>query len=277
MTRFKKLATAMVGAALIGAAAPAVALPTLATPDGVADPFGGFDWNPSASAVVTGFAPVTGTIITTTYFANAVDINLLGGGIFATPNMFPPAGTYEYTVLAVITESVTCLIPGCASANFTTLGGSWAIWFDTSPDSNLVSGIGITDGTLLLAGDMNPGFAGNFTADGMGGGVGVFQFTGDVTFTNLAFIAPALNTSNAVATLQFGTSTTNWTAPSGLPAGGGGSTPFPVGAGCNVLSGPLCFQADGNQAFHVVPEPGTLALLAVGLLLVAGLGRRRQR
>ena len=266
LTLVKKLASAAIGAALIGAATPTLALPTLTTPDGVVDPFGGFDWNSAGSAVVAGFAPVTGTAITTTYFANAVNVKLVGGANFPTPNLFPPVGTYEYTVRAIINETITCLNIACSSAAFTTTSGSWQVWYDTTPDSNLVTGAGITDGTLILAGTMNPGAAGVFIASATGG-TGVFEFAGAVTFTNLAFINPALDTSNAVATLQFGTSTTGWTQPTSLPGAAGGTSALPAGA--------IIFQADGNQAF-AVPEPAPLALAGLGLLL-AGLSRRRRR
>jgi hypothetical protein len=264
----KKLATALLGAALFGIGSAASAA-VIVTGDGARSPFGGFDWAQNGSAVTTGFAPVTGTNLTTTYWANAIAVNAESGGVLSTPNLFPfnAAGTYEYTVLANITETVTCLNASCSQAQFTATGGTFNIYYDTSPDSNLVSGSGITDGTLLISGDINAGPAGVFIA-GAGGtsGTGVFEFTGDVLFTNTTYINPALLSTNAVATLQFGTSTTNWVPPTGLPGGGG----IPAGA--------LVFQADGNQAFEpgfIVPEPGTLALGGLGLLLAAA-GRRRR-
>ncbi len=259
----RKTASALLGAALIGFGSAASAA-VIITGDGPREPFGGFDWAQEGNAVTTGFAPVTGTQITTTYWANAISLNRAGGGVLSTPNLSPfnPAGTYEYTVLATITETVTCLNASCSQAQFTATSGTFDIWYDTSPDSNLVAGTGITDGALLISGNINPGPAGVFVANGAGG-TGVFEFTGGVTFTNTTFINPELLSTNAVATLQFGSSVTNWTPPTGLPGGGG----IPAGA--------LLFQADGNQAF-AVPEPGTLALGGLSLLL-AGMGRRRRR
>jgi hypothetical protein len=267
MISLKQLSAALLGAALIGVGSSASAVVIRNTDNPVAGfPFGGFDWAQNGSAVTTGFTGAPGGSLTTVYWANAISITDPNGAPLNTPNLFPPTtgpNAYEYTVLAQINETVlSCNTPGCTSANFGTTGGTFTIWYDTTPDSNLITGTGITDGIPIISGTINPGFAGTFTASGTGG-VGVFQFTGNVTSTNTAFVDPALVSSNAVATLQFGSSTTNWVPPTGTPVGG-----IPAGA--------LVFQADGNQAFTaaVIPEPGTLALGGLSLLLV-GLLRRR--
>lgn len=262
-----KLASALLGAALFGIGSAASAA-VIVTGDGPRSPFGGFDWAQEGNSVTTGFAPVTGTNIATTYWANAISVNSAGGGVLNTPGLFPfnAAGSYEYTVLATINETVTCLNASCSQAQFTATSGTFNIYYDTSPDSNLVAGTGITDGALLISGTIDAGPAGIFVSNGGTGGTGVFEFTGQVGFTNTTYINPALLSTNAVATLQFGTSTTNWTPPTGVPGGGG----IPAGA--------LVFQADGNQAFqpgNIVPEPGTLALGGLSLLLAAA-GRRRR-
>jgi hypothetical protein len=261
MSSTRKLASALFGAALVGLSSAASAAVIL-TGDGNREPFGGFDWAQNGNAVTTGFAPVTGTVLTTTYWANAIAVNSANGGVLSTPNLSPfnAAGTYEYTVLATIQETVTCINASCSQALFSATSGSYQIWYDTSPDSNLVTGTGITDGTLIISGSINPGAAGVFVASGTGG-TGVFEFTGNVGFTNTSFINPELLSTNAVATLQFGSSVTNWTPPTGTPTGA-------------IAPGALLFQADGNQAFQV-PEPGTLLLGGLSLLL-AGMGRRRR-
>jgi len=254
-------------------AAGASASPSITNLDGTFDPFGGFDWSKAGNAITSG-AIVNGGTVTSTFWANAIAINDTSSTPFTTPNLFPnnASGTYEYTTLATITETVSCGgaigDPCGTSATFTATGGSWTIYYDTSPNSNLVTGSGITDGTKLIAGDVTSG-GGTFILSGTGGG-GFFNYNGTVTFTDTSFINPALLGTNAFSTLQFGSDTTSWTHPTSQPGPNG--TTAPLG---NVLA----FQADANQAFTpttTVPEPGTLALLAAAILGV-GFVRRRSK
>jgi hypothetical protein len=269
----KKKVAGAVGALALGLAASAShALPTLTTPDGVVDPFGGFEWNQAGSAMVTGTI-ANGATITTDFMANAVAVNLVGGAIFPTPNMFPtnPAGTYEFTVFARITETVSCVNVGpvCGpSATFTATGGDYWIFFDSPPDSNLVTGAGVTDGTLIIQGDILSG-GGTFLSSGTGG-IGSFAFNGDVDFTNPAFVS-ALDASTAAATLQFGSFTTNWTQPTGFAL-------FPPAGGTQPVAGNLLLQADANQSFTParLPEPGSLLLLSTVLGAIGFASRRRR-
>jgi hypothetical protein len=254
--------------ALSLAASTSYALPTLLTPDGAVDPFGGFDWNQAGSSMVNGTIS-NGSAITTQFMSNAIAVNLAGGGVFPTPNMFPvnPAGTYEYTVFAQINETVSCVNVGavCGStANFTATGGTYWIFFDTTPDSNLVTGTGVTDGTQIIRGSINGG-GGSFNLVGAGG-IGAFFFTGTVDFTNSTFVSN-LSGSTAGATLQFGAATTNWTQPTGFAL-------FPPSGGTQPISG-LLVQTDANQTFRL-PEPGSLLLLST-VLGAIGLGTRRRK
>ena len=152
---------------------------------------------------------------------------------------------------------------------FTAVGGTFDIYYDSTPDSNIVTGTGFVNGTKVISGSIAPGVgpAGTFTVISPTSGIGVFSFDGTVNFTELdstkdAYFNPALAATNAVATLQIGGTTTDWTTPTSWVDGGG----IPAGA--------LVFQADGNQTFKPIPEPVTLAL--VGLSLV-GLGVTRRR
>lgn len=266
----RKLAGVGGALALSLAASASYALPTLLTPDGVVDPFGGFDWNEAGSSMVNGTIS-NGSNITTQFMANAIAINLAGGGVFPTPNMYPPAGTYEYTVFAQINETVSCVNVGAVcgpSANFTATGGTYWIFYDTTPDSNLVSGTGVTDGTQIIRGSINGG-GGSFnlvnTPNGPGG-IGSFFFTGTVDFTDPAFVS-SLNGSTAGATLQFGAATTNWTAPTGFAL-------FPPSGGTQPITG-LLLQADANQTFRALPEPGALLMLSTVLGIVGFASRRK--
>jgi hypothetical protein len=232
-----------------------------------ATPFGGFDWSQNGSAVTTpGPAFSDGDVVNTLFFADAVGVNKEGGGVFATPNLVTAApggafaaGDYEYTVVASIAE----VISGCGgiclgAATFTPIGGTWNIYYDYAglgtgnTIANQITGTGFTDGISILSGTINPSGGGTFDPST---GVGLFSFSGVVSNTNATYITPNQTNTFAIATLQFGNSTTNWTAPTGTPNGG-----LPVNS--------ISFQADGNQSLTVVkiPEPGSLALLGLGMI-----------
>lgn len=261
MSKFRRLA---VGGLFACAAITASADPTISNEDGLFDPFGGFDWN-KAGNVLT-FGPiVNGGTVTSVFWANAIAVTDTASNPFALPGLTPPGSGYEYTVYATFTETVSCGgnigDPCGAIAAFTLTSGSWDIYYDTTPDANLVTGAGITNGDVLLSGNVGSG-GGIFNLT-PGGGIGVFNYQGAVTYTNPLYINPALLASTATATLQTGGATTNWTPPTGQPNG------LP-------LTGGIPFQADGNQSFTArsVPEPSTLLLLS-GALLGLAIVRRK--
>lgn len=284
MKRIKPLLSALSAVGLLAMAAPGHAAPTLTfdTQAGqgdaggntvTADPFGGFDFTSNGTAVTSGLT-FDGTEFTTTFWATASGINSAAGGSFFKPflDSTGSGSGYEFTVLATITETASCNsadVP-CTDANFFATGGTFQIWYDPISDANLVTGAGITDGTLIISGEITPGFAGSFTLTGPTDGEGNFSFDGLVTFTNNDFINPDLATGEALATIQIGDSTTaGWLAPTGMPGAGGGTAGLP--------GGPLFIaQADANSAFAMgVPEPATVALLGVSLLGIFGSSRRR--
>ena len=268
MKTLKHAVAALTGLGMLAAASSSLAIPTLSyttTNYGAFshDPWGGFDWNSAGSAVTNGFVPDGATVFTTEFWADAVNVQDPGGNNLAsalTANGVPNGA--EFTIQAFINETAVPL--NATTSSFTAVGGSYNIWYQATSNANLVTGAGITDGTLILSGSILPGFAGTFTALPVGGGTGIFTFLGTVDSTNNAFIDPDLLDTEAVSTIQFGSSTTAWTQPTSTPSGA-----IPAGA--------LIFQADANESFNVaVPEPGMIALTSLGLFGLAGLKRRRR-
>jgi hypothetical protein len=274
MATTTKLKAAILGTAMLGMSNMAHAL-FVANADGVFNNFGGFDWNGASNAVAVG-SFTDGSTVTTTYWSKAALLfDPAGNTILGMPGLNL---TYEYTILATIVEKFTCTNILCTSASFETLpGGSYKIWYDTTPDANLVTGAGITDGSLILSGVIDSGLpAGSFTATSAVDGFGIFGFSGSAVptgalcpppATQLCISGPLPYRTNASSTLQLGSFTTAWTQATGSPGAGGASVALPPPA-----PGRIIFQADANQRF--VPEPGTMALAGLGLL-VAGLRRRK--
>ncbi len=271
--KLKTLLTAMALGAGALAVVPASAA-TIKTPDGALSPWGGFDWAQAGTAFTTGFTGIAGNQFDMTIFAAAVSLDALGGGPFlglkldsSMNGASQGAGWYEYTLVAKVTEQISsCTATDC---KFDILSGTFDIYLDTTPDADMragKNGTGFLDGVRMISGVFGAQDGGTFTTSGNGSNS--TTVTGNVTYTNLAYINPALVTTTATTTLQLGTAQTNWTNP-----GGFNGTPWAPG------SGEIVMQADANQSFTSaqVPEPTTLALLGVALAGMGVASRRKGR
>lgn len=264
----KAIATGTVAAAaLFGASAHAS---TITNADGTFA-WTGFDWAQGGTAAVTGFTGTAGDSFTLDFMSWAVTLN-------NTPNTFVPAGmdvnangvangTYEYTVVATLNETITScasLIPGTVTCGFQLTGGTFSIYYDTSPDANMTVGslgTGFTDGIEIIRGEFSSQPGGTFTSDGTNGS-GNSALLGTVTWTDIAYVNPALIGTVVGTELKIGNLVTNWVNPGGL--------------GGVAFTDQLVMQADANQNFSAVPEPGTLALFGIAMLAGGAVSRRKK-
>lgn len=259
------VAVAVLGSILGGAVQAA---PTILTPEGLKSPFGGFDWASGAAAWTTGYNGALNDTFQLHYAAVAANINNTGSGTLFTPfldsnadglNVAP--GAYEYTIYAVLNEIVTA--DNTSSQEFQVQSGTFEIWFGPAnqADANQALGTGYRNGFKIIEGTVN---ASTDTFDNTTGGQA--NLTGVVTGTNNAYVNPNLIGTTLVSTLQL--VPTNFNVPTGFDYDNNGTS--------DALGAEIIFQADANQSFSAVPEPGAL-LLVGGALAALGFTSRRSK
>lgn len=288
---------AAVAACVVGGAAHAAVLTNIDS-NSPYSPFGGFDWAPNGAAWTNGVVAAeqaflggddANNVFTINYAAIAANIvnpakqTLPSANLDSTTDgAATGAGTYEYTIFASVQVKFTnfivlpgvCLPPPCVFASFETIGGTYDIYYDLSPDAlaqvGAWSGFTGTNAEKLISGTLNAGTTNTFSDLSATNGFGI---SGTVT-SQSALVSPLLIGTSFTSELTF-------SQLASLPPNQGGAnfaTPTSVD-GMVVEQDPNIddiFSVDGSQLFFEgVPEPMSL-LLVGGALLAAGSASRRR-
>lgn len=250
----------------------------------------GLDWSSSGSGDGIALGPfgnvnalTPGTNFDFLYQAKLVGVTDPGGQPVAFPGLDTPK--FEYTVVASIHETVADLQqvefdalhagPELVTATFLTTGGTFFIYNDATPNSNVGTGFGFDDGIIAAKGDINAGQVTVFTANLLTGeGIGSTTLYGPTTSVNNAYFDPA----SIIFEFRF-------EGQLNYPPLDSATTHFFTGrtgegnyADYTVARDDLLLKVDGSSKFiSAVPEPSTVILLGAGLLGLAGFSRKRAR
>lgn len=250
-----------------------------------------FDWSSTGSGLAVGVGPFGSPLSVGQTFTFDYQSFLAA---FVTANPVAPslvtAGTggafsgsqYQFTAASTFTEQVSAILGGATPPNTVIFdavpsSGTFSIFYDSTAvggqAANVAAGTGFTDG-IEVARFTIIGGTSTFTATSTSSGIGVGTITANLKVIT-DFVDPNYiqGIQGKVFDIEF-QSTQNF--PAGAQSttstffGSGGSALYPS---TSVTSNDILFKVDGSNTFSI-PEPQTLLLFGIGLLMLGFVARR---
>jgi hypothetical protein len=245
-------------------------------------------WNTTGSGVAIGAGPfgaplIVGETFQFLYQANLSSVDgdptaLFDGLDFNANGKKDATKSFEFTIVAKLNEKVESVTGSTAIFGLagTSADNKVAIFYDTAANASTTAGTGFTDGKMIALLTIVPdNTQSTFTIIGNGG-----QGATKINAVNVAsgdFIDP--DYLDGVSDQLFGV---NFESNLDYPAGNSATTKFHIGndslfPGYTVGANDIVFKVHGSNTFpsNPVPEPGTMMLMGMGMLGVAGIKRRR--
>lgn len=286
----KLLPLATVAGLLFASAAQADVITPFTIKDGtnvLATNVNSLDWAETGSGLARGIGPFGAPLSVGQQFDFLYQATLVGksggtsnaslGGKLDGEANGAADGLFEFTIAAKMREVVTNISGSTANFNLAPGSNKVAIYFDTNQNANTATGQGFDDGIMvaLLTIDSNTSV---FSLLGANNGQGSARLHASILEAG-DFVDP--NYFEGVMSLIFGIdfqSSLNFPAETSTTTGfhrnGSSNNGDPFGS-VDVAQNDILFKVDGSNRFTRVPEPGTIALMGLGLLGLASLRRRK--